>query len=273
MRTKYVCFTCNNYRDEHVIRISTLVKDGLATYVIIGFEVGANGTRHIQGYAEFPNRLRLNQLRELLPNCHIESRRGTSEEARTYCQKDGNFQEFGELRMVRQGQRSDLQSLHQSLQMGANRRTISQEHFACFLRYSRGIDRYLLHNACLHRAVKSVIVYWGTTGSGKTSAVWDNLASPEDIWVYSGSGWFDGYDRHPIALFDDFNGGEFKLTFLLRVLDEYPMRVPVKGGFVNWCPTEVYITSNLSIDEWFPNAAPEHVKALKRRITFKYNLI
>lgn len=65
--------------------------------------------------------------------------------------------------------------------------------------------------------------------------------------------------------FDDFGGSEFKLTYLLKLMDRYPMRVPVKGSFVNWVPKKIYITSNYSPKEWFPNAKDEHVKALFRR--------
>lgn len=246
------------------------MSEGLASYIVYGREVGENGTRHLQGYAEFPKRLRLNQLRNLLPNCHIEARRGTNEEARAYCIKDGDFQEFGELHVARQGHRSDLHSLQQSLQMGASLRDVSNDHFASFVRYNRGIILYQLYNSNLERRIKSVIVYVGGTGVGKTSSVWDNLHNINDIWVYSSDGWFDGYDNHKIALFDDFSGGEFKITFLLRLLDAYPMRVRIKGGFTWWNPEEIYITSNLAIQDWYTHACPNHVEALKRRITFSY---
>jgi hypothetical protein len=115
--------------------------------------------------------------------------------------------------------------------------------------------------------VCSVVVYYGPTGTGKTRAVMDNLPSPDDLWTYSGDGWFDGYDGHKIVLFDDFSGSEFKISFLLRLLDRYPMQVRIKGGFVNWCPEEIYITSNLNPDQWYPNAHQEHIDALKRRLT------
>ena len=45
------------------------------------------------------------------------------------------------------------------------------------------------------------------------------------------------------------------------------MRVPVKGGFVQWVPKRIWITSNYSPKEWYPNAKDEHVKALFRRLT------
>jgi hypothetical protein len=116
-----------------------------------------------------------------------------------------------------------------------------------------------------------VIVYWGRTGSGKTRAVMDNIPNENSIYIHPGGQWFDGYDRHEIVLFDDFGGSEFKLTYLLKLLDRYPMRVPVKGGFVSWVPREIYITSNLDPKNWYSNAHHEHVDALFRRFSFIYH--
>lgn len=116
----------------------------------------------------------------------------------------------------------------------------------------------------------SVIVYYGRTGAGKTRAVYDNLPNPESIYVHPGGSWFDGYDGQPIVLFDDFGGSEFKLQYFLKLLDRYPMQVPIKGGFVNFCPHEIYITSNLNPNDWYRNANAEHVRAMFRRITFSF---
>lgn len=113
----------------------------------------------------------------------------------------------------------------------------------------------------------SVIVYWGRTGAGKTRAVFDNLSSPEDIYVHPGGAWFDGYEGQPIVLFDDYAGSEFKLQYLLKLLDRYPMQVPIKGGFVSFVPFEIYLTSNLNPRDWYRNANREHVDAMFRRIT------
>lgn len=110
-------------------------------------------------------------------------------------------------------------------------------------------------------------MYWGRTGSGKTRAVYDNVSNTHDIYFHPSGQWFDGYDGQPIALFDDYGGSEFKLTYLLKLLDRYPMRVPIKGGYVSWAPHEIYITSNRAPSEWYPNAYTEHYDALKRRFT------
>lgn len=171
------------------------------------------------------------------------------------------------LSQTNQGSRTDLEALKDSILQKRPLKEISVDHFASFLKYERSIKSMRLMHSTPRNWITSVIVYHGRTGSGKTRAVMDNLPSPDDIWIYSGDGWFDGYDGQPIVLFDDFSGSEFKISYLLRLLDRYPMQVKVKGGFVNFNPQEIYITSNLAPQAWYPNAHQEHVAAMFRRIT------
>lgn len=93
MRSKYFCLTVNNYTPNDVLHYRSLVGRSLATYGVIGFEVGENGTRHLQAYIELSKRVRLTGARQLFPNAHIEARRGTAIQARDYCKKDGTFDE------------------------------------------------------------------------------------------------------------------------------------------------------------------------------------
>lgn len=163
-----------------------------------------------------------------------------------------------------QGQRTDLVILKEALESEVPISVIADNHFSQYLKYRRSIHAYRNLHSKQRNWVCSVVVYWGTTGSGKTRAVFDNNDS---VWVYPGSGWFDGYDQHKIVLFDDFSGADFRLPYLLKLLDRYPMQVPIKGDFISWVPEEIYITSNLDPNNWFPNAHPEHVQALFRRFT------
>lgn len=56
-----------------------------------------------------------------------------------------------------------------------------------------------------------------------------------------------------------------KFSFLLRLLDIYPLQVPVKGSFVDWCPENIYITTPYNVEETF-SLQSEHLKQLTRRI-------
>jgi hypothetical protein len=92
-----------------------------------------------------------------------------------------------------------------------------------------------------------------------------------EYWVHNGDRWFDGYSGQLTVIFDDFDGKQVEFRFLLRLLDKYPMQVPVKGGFVNWVPRFVFITSNAYPDEWYPEVPVRDMEALKRRIEFTHH--
>lgn len=266
-RAKNWCFTTNNYSDADQDNLRSLAAEDFVQYLVYGREVGESGTPHLQGYVEFTIRKTFNQARNLLPRgSHLEVRRGTGVEAAEYCKKEEDFVEYGVMSKG-QGTRTDLESLHENLKAKRPLSEISDENFKEFIKYQRGINAYRLVHSVQRDWMCSVVVYWGKTGAGKTRSVHDNLPKTEDLYIHPGGPWFDGYDQQPIALFDDFGGSEFKLSYLLKLLDRYPMRVPVKGGFVSWAPKEIYITSNKDPCDWYPNAHSEHVEALFRRFT------
>lgn len=174
--------------------------------------------------------------------------------------------------MGRQGHRSDLTDLHESIRNGKRGRALCEEHFSSIIRFPRGVRLACNAYARSRRREREpiVVAYWGRTGTGKTRSVWDNSPNEEEVWVYPGNGWFDGFEGQKIALFDDFTGGEFKLSYLLKVLDRYPLKVPIKGDFVEWNPEEIYITSNLPPEDWYKNCDGAHLEALMRRISFTW---
>ncbi len=85
-------------------------------------------------------------------------------------------------------------------------------------------------------------------------------------WANGGLRWFDGYDGHECAILDDFRPEWCKLSFLLRILDRYPMAVEVKGGMRQWKPKTIYITCPKHPEECYLDAG-EDIKQLIRRIT------
>jgi hypothetical protein len=111
-RTKYWVFTWNNYVEEEAqAKLAGMVENGEASYIVCGKEIGESGTRHLQGYIEFPSRRRFTQVRNALDGCHIEPRRGSAIQAKEYACKDGDFMEYGTMSKMSKGTRSDLQDL------------------------------------------------------------------------------------------------------------------------------------------------------------------
>lgn len=106
------CFTINNYTDNDIVTLQALYPDTVK-YIVFGREVGENNTPHLQGYLHCINKKEFNSIKKLMPTAHIEKIKGTPLEASTYCKKDGNFTELGELPNAKGGpqKRTDLLEL------------------------------------------------------------------------------------------------------------------------------------------------------------------
>ena len=89
------CFTLNNYTDADISAFHNATD---RAFVIIGKEVGANGTPHLQGYITFQAKKskRLAAVRAIHPRAHWELARGSTDENIIYCSKEGDFHEIGE---------------------------------------------------------------------------------------------------------------------------------------------------------------------------------
>lgn len=144
---------------------------------------------------------------------------------------------------------------------GKNSLEIAEEHFGSWCRYRKSFDEYRRLRTKKQARQVRVIVLWGKPGTGKTGIVFDTYP---DVWISSDPKlqWFDGYRREDVVLLDEYRG-EGNSSFLLRLLDRYPLLVPIKGGFIEWCPRLIFICSNMGP----PFGHHDVERALERRIT------
>jgi len=116
-RAKRWCFTWNNPTpvNSHALNTFCLGDPPAFDYIVYGRESApTTGTLHYQGYVILKEPKSLRQVKSLLSgnfqsSIHLEVSRGTPQQNREYCIKDGNFNEFGELPSVSQGRRTDLE--------------------------------------------------------------------------------------------------------------------------------------------------------------------
>ncbi len=80
----------------------------------------------------------------------------------------------------------------------------------------------------------------------------------------SSTPWVDGYWGQEDVVIEDFSG-QIHYRILLRMLDQYPNLMQVKGSSVNFCPKRIYITSNDHPSDWYPSENYDE-GPLKRRL-------
>lgn len=106
-------FTLNNPVEGERMRISNVLSSNDVAYGIQAREVGESGTPHIQGFVIFIRPRRFRAVKLLIGNrTHVEPARGTSQQARDYCKKDGDYDEYGSF-PDEQGRRTDIEDVLQ----------------------------------------------------------------------------------------------------------------------------------------------------------------
>lgn len=251
-----VCWTLNNYQDGEPER---LYKDPRFSYICFGFEVGANGTPHLQGYAELVKYTKFNTVTKIFNGrAHIGERNGTQEEAIIYCKKEGNFVERGEKK--NQGARTDLDAVR-SMALESGMRGISRRYNYQAIRVA---ERFLTYNEPARDWKPEVIWIWGNTGSGK-SRLARELCSDDAYTKNTAHKWWDGYDGHEDIIIDDFRDSWWGLTYMLALLDRYEMQVEVKGGLRQIRAKRIIVTS-LYPPEHMYRGVGEDIQQLLRRI-------
>lgn len=99
-RERSWCFTLNNPESEERRRLNDLVANEQITYMCFGEEEGdEKEVPHLQGFIYFVNKKSLTQLKKLLGRAHWEVKKGSYQQAKSYCKKDGDWFEWGELPM------------------------------------------------------------------------------------------------------------------------------------------------------------------------------
>ncbi|AKV62252.1 putative replication initiation protein [Petrochirus diogenes giant hermit crab associated circular virus] len=90
VRYRRYCITINNESDNKRI-LGLFLEDGIKKGVIGVETAPTTGTKHLQGYIEYPTQRDWSSIKKVCPNAHIEAAKGTSRQNYEYCTKEGNF--------------------------------------------------------------------------------------------------------------------------------------------------------------------------------------
>lgn len=177
----------------------------------------------------------------------------------------GTFFEKGE--PPKQGSRADLCSARQAALEGGMRAVTATEK----LQGIKVAQAFLTYNEPPRSWKPKVIWLHGPSGAGKSLRALTMCAETYGQDIYHkkcGSKWWDGYDAHQAVVIDDFRGSWWGLTETLSLLDRYPKMIEIKGGWRQFKPRLIVVTSIFAPSDVYKseNIGLEPIQQLLRRI-------
>lgn len=230
---------------------------------------------HWQGHIEMQRPITTSAARGLA-NWHIERARNITASI-AYAQKEDTRLEppisFG--LPSTQGERHDLLQFRDAIKQGQGMiQIMADDNLAkSMIKYHRFFESYRneLQREQLRalQIVPTVTWIWGEPGVGKTRHVHQHAVG--HIYTADMLPWFDGYRNQPNILLDDFRSDSYPFEKLLRLLDRYPLLLPVKGSSIMRNSTHIWITTTNPPENTYTWSS-ENMQQLTRRITNIINL-
>jgi hypothetical protein len=256
MQSKRWVFTLNNYAESDVARFHDAPD---RAYVIIGKEVGASGTPHLQGYITFYKPKRLAAVKTISLRAHWEIARGSTDECIKYCSKDGDFHEIGERPKV--GSRGKFVDAVNMIVAGDPIVEVATENPEAYARGGRGLRelQYVLSNAYEHTGVRG---HWyvGPPGTGKSHKA--RMDHP-GAFIKMQNKWWDGYNGQDVVILEDMDDACLK-HYLKIWADKWSCSGETKGGHVHLQHKKFIVTSNYTIEDLY-GEDQKMCEAIKRR--------
>ena len=247
------CFTLNNYTEEE----EETLRNAPCAYMVLGKEVGDQGTPHLQGYVHFKEAKTLSAMKKIMPRAHLEIRKGTVDQAVDYCKKDGQYEEFGEKPMSQkekgQCNKRRWQMINEKAAEGdeawlkENEPHVYHTGLATFRSHKKPRTDVLSYEETPHE-------WWvGPTGTGKSKKVWEEYPAH---YAKEKNKWWCNYTGQETVVIEEADPKNMEhLADRLKVwADRYPFPGEIKGGRIEGIrPLKVIVTSNYTPEECFPN--------------------
>lgn len=259
--TKWV-FTLNNYTDEDEERVKQLAER--CKYIVVGREVGPEGTPHLQGSVWLKNAAFHSQMKKLLPRAWIEVMSHDAKGTGDYCAKDGDCVVNIPRPAKTQGRRTDIELVRELVAEKAPLHEIwGQVGWQAFQYAKAGMAVMPFVPEWLDD--KEVLWIHGEAGVGKSRYAVDLAGT--DRYMKKRGKWWDGYMGQGTVIFDDFRPDWCMFDELLSWLDKYTFQGEIKGSQVNVTAGRVVVTTPHSPEDTFAGITDENLRQLTRRIT------
>lgn len=255
--TKHLCFT---FPAESGI---PKYDPSVMNYMVFGFEIGKKGYPHYQGYLELKKEMSYKDLQEIIGGpARFAQRRGTKLQAINYCQKDGNFIEYGQT--VTQGQRTELDQRRVDIENGKSMLEIAKEDFGQWCRNYKAFSLYASMCEKHEQRECEIEVIYGKPGTGKSTLAMNRY--PNAYRKSLDHFYWDGYTGQKEVIIDEFRKGLLPANVLLSLVSPAPYQLNIKGS-TTWCKaTKILIVSNYHPKDWYPECDEVTRAAIQRRI-------
>ena len=200
MACKHVVFTVNNYTNEIYDSITGFDWE----YIVVGKEVGENGTPHLQCYGVFHKKRNYKKLAKQW-KAHFEVARGTPLEASTYCKKDGDFYEKGDLPAPQAAAGGEAEKKRwEDARQAAKEGRFDDIPADIYMRQYTNIHRIYQDHMPPPESRSELRNYWiyGATGCGKSRGVREWFGE-ENIYPKALNKWWDGYKNQRVVLIEE----------------------------------------------------------------------
>ena len=264
------CFTLNNYSEEEETQLRQAKE---IKYLVYGKEKGELDTPHLQGYLILHKKSRLSGLKKLNARAHWETRKGTHEQARTYCIKDGDFVEIG-IPPVTKKQQGELEKERwkkiKDLAKQNKLEEIEEIEPKLYVMHLKNLEHVAKKHMIKPQDISETTGLWiyGPSGIGKSK-----MARTEYPGAYfkQANKWWDGYQGEDNVIIDDLDKNHSVLGHHLKIwADHYSFIAEIKGGAIHIRPKLIIVTSQYSIEDIWTDQ--ETQDALNRRFK-KINML
>ncbi len=273
-RSNTFCFTLFGYTQQNKDHLLTSTgPQSIFDYLIFQEETcPTTQALHLQSYCETPRRYTVQSLKTIIAirTIHLEIRNGTQAEAITYCRKDetltGQRYTRGTPHRPRGRPRGELFSATLAVKAGVSMRTIAWDYSNAFVKHHQGLTT-LRHMIAGERSTPmEIIVYFGTTGTGKSyKAHHDFPNAYKATWpARGGVWWWPNYDGQETVILDEFRH-DIKYKTMLKLTHEYAWTIQTKGSHIQFTSKRLVFTTNINPASWYPGVSD--VAPLRRRLT------
>lgn len=239
-RGRAYTFTVNNYTEAEYDSVINLD----CVYLVVGKEVAATGTPHLQGYVYYKTVKSMSQVSKDIPRAHLEQAKGSAVQNREYCSKGGSFYEKGVCPMdsKKKGQvESERWELALKAYQEDRRDDIPKDILIRNLGGLKNAAAYLGKRK-LEDTEEKHLWYWGRTRTGKS-----RKARTENPGAYLKmcNKWWCDYANEDVVIIEDFDKKHDGMAYYLKIWgDRFPFPAEVKGSKIDIRPRLVIVTSN-----------------------------